>query len=201
MNVFERNSAYQPGQLVSGEGAYGIGGGVMVDVALDVLVAQNTFEGNYAVRANGEGNTSWGGGGGLTAVATDRLSVTENVFVQNVANSMGGTGYGGGIATFRTPQIYAAENRLEANVALGVGPNGQGGGMYLNGSENMATADFRVINNQVISNVASVQLTFADNTYCAGGGLRLWLSEAAQGGQLTLTDNRVEGNAGVQQHG
>ena len=184
MNVFERNSEYQPGQLVPGEGAYGIGGGVMVDVAPDAIVAQNTFEGNYAVRTNGEGNTSWGSGGGLTAIATDRLRTRLKMSSSRMwLIRWAGPAMAAGLLRSARHKSMRLRIDWKPTWRLVVGPNGQGGGMYLNGSENMATADWQVINNEVISNVAVFQLTDADNTYCAGGGLRLWISVEAENGQ------------------
>ena len=78
-----------------------------------------------------------------------------------------------------------------------LGPNGQGGGMYLNGDVNNDPVRWYIANNTVISNTAASGLTFTGRTYCAGGGLRLWIGAEAEGAELTLGGNRIEGNAAL----
>ncbi len=171
----------------------GYGGGLYVADSLSTITG-NTFHDNIA----GTGQT--GGGGGLY-VSGGRASIIGNTFRNNTA-STANTGYGGALYV-ANGQATINGNTLYDNLAS-VPYEGQGGGMYLDDSSatisgntlqgNIASNDYVgvgggitvdgsrdtwILNNHIISNIASLEgnfLGYGGN----GGGIDIFSSDNIQ---------------------
>ena len=150
------------------------GGGVFVFLAQATLrncaIYDNTASTSAVVR---------GYGGGLAAIYST-LTVEGTTFENNRA-STGNRGYGGGVLVLNYPgwggPITLSANTIRSNTAS-TANSGSGGGIMLD------TVTANLAGNTIVANTA----TSAAGASGSGGGLN------ADGSELTLTNNTVQGN-------
>jgi parallel beta-helix repeat protein len=124
--------------FISG-GAWLSGGGVYVEEVSTAIVSGNTIS----------GNTGRSGGGGIAVSATAAIQMTNNVVIDNVADSGIEDGGGGGVYLFtHDGSIIATNNTITGNTA-----GSDGGGLRIGLRENSAEADIH--NNIIWNNSAS----------------------------------------------